>query len=108
MWALRAVWGASGRFERRRTRLGDRRLVRCSAYTPYTKRLCAKRSMPAATWGANVSPMVTTLASPIAAAPRANLRDIPRALWLVLLSAFLGWLFDAADVSILTLALAPS
>jgi MFS family permease len=40
--------------------------------------------------------------------PAARLQDVPRALWIVLLSAFLGWLFDAADVSILTLLLVPS
>src|SRR4051812_33181604 len=35
-------------------------------------------------------------------------RDVPRYLWLVLASAFLGWMFDAADLNILTLVLAPS
>lgn len=50
---------------------------------------------------------MVTLALPIAA-PRQQLGEIPKSLWLVLLSAFLGWLFDAADVSVLTLALAPS
>jgi MFS family permease len=55
--------------------------------------------------------MVTAaVASPLPRAESAvtRLRDVPRSLWLVLLSAFLGWLFDAADVSILTLLVAPS
>ena len=35
-------------------------------------------------------------------------RDVPRYLWLVLGSAFLGWMFDACDLNILTLVLGPS
>jgi MFS family permease len=38
----------------------------------------------------------------------ASLRAIPKYLWLVLISAFLGWMFDAADFQILTLVLTPS
>jgi len=64
--------------------------------------------MATAQQAVTVAAMLTTLAHPIAAASRQGIRDVPKSLWLVLLSAFLGWLFDAADVSILTLALAPS
>jgi MFS family permease len=45
---------------------------------------------------------------PAVAVPVDRFRDVPRYLWLVLISAFLGWMFDAADVTILTLVLAPS
>ena len=39
---------------------------------------------------------------------RTTLRQVPKYLWIVLISAFLGWLFDAMDLNILTLVLAPS
>lgn len=51
------------------------------------------------------------LAQPVAvttAAEPERFRDVPRYLWVVLASAFLGWMFDAADLNLLTLVLAPS
>jgi hypothetical protein len=43
-----------------------------------------------------------SLARPLARAEAPSverLRDVPRYLWLVLLSAFLGWMFDAAGAA---------
>lgn len=37
-----------------------------------------------------------------------RLATVPWYLWIVLLSAFLGWLFDAMDLNLLTLVLSPS
>src|SRR6476620_7826159 len=47
-------------------------------------------------------------ASTAATAEITRFRDVPRYLCLVLLSGFLGWIFDAMDLNILTLVLAPS
>src|SRR4051794_30339214 len=46
--------------------------------------------------------------STTATAEITRFRDVPRYLWLVLASGFLGWMFDAMDLNILTLVLAPS
>jgi MFS family permease len=48
-------------------------------------------------------PIATPLTQPVE-----RFRDVPRYLWLVLISAFLGWMFDAVDLNLLTLVLAPS